>query len=705
MVYRTTESLNLFEIKGEYEEKVSFDFLGDIIEKSPTNIIYFEKGGYLQSLISMGDIFRASKLHKDFVCPNKKFTKLVGLNNISAKRIFSSNPNINDIPVVDKDNHLIGAYSRWDDNTFESIYRNTLKNVNVGGFYKGKMLSLVEPVSQTKKEKFYNNIEALRYEDELAEFRVVTIDTLTEAFEQSDNVIFFDEDEMRGIGTLFNEILDIRFDWRIAKTFSSIIDLIDEYINYEVGMKAFSKLLSSINEEGAHVLLLRCDDNGSEYYKRTQSDIKRKCELANRDKLSHYLAPEWYKEFFGELYSKEYAEQIVNHHFQTEVVNGERVLKDYVSDLFNVKNNERVTVNQPLEYEQRVFFLGPCLIVGHLVEDRYTIESCLQRILNEKGYPVKVINLGSWSTSLDDAYRVSNLPLRRNDIVVAYIYNPKNIDLSIDIPDINIVDVLERNNVSCEWFDDLMVHGNHRVNHLYAQSIFEEIKSRLCVDEYSDEVYKKEADQIMIEAYCNKYFMKNYYQNNLREEKIGSIVMNCNPFTKGHRYLIEYALSIVDRLVIFVVEEDGSLFTFKERYAMVIEGTADLEDVVVVPSGWYILSQKTFPEYFLKVEDENIKSNTENDIRLFAQYIAPMLNIKYRFTGQEQNDPVTKEYNNAMEKIFKQYGINYIEIPRKKFDDKVISASYVRQLLECNKLEDLLDYIPMSTYKYITGRK
>ena len=38
--------------------------------------------------------------------------------------------------------------------------------------------------------------------------------------------------------------------------------------------------------------------------------------------------------------------------------------------------------------------------------------------------------------------------------------------------------------------------------------------------------------------------------------KIGGVVMNCNPFTLGHRYLIEQSLNQVDYLYIFVVEEE-----------------------------------------------------------------------------------------------------------------------------------------------------
>ena len=40
---------------------------------------------------------------------------------------------------------------------------------------------------------------------------------------------------------------------------------------------------------------------------------------------------------------------------------------------------------------------------------------------------------------------------------------------------------------------------------------------------------------------------------------VGAIVMNCNPFTMGHRYLIETAASQVDRLYVFVLSVAAEL--------------------------------------------------------------------------------------------------------------------------------------------------
>ena len=180
--------------------------------------------------------------------------------------------------------------------------------------------------------------------------------------------------------------------------------------------------------------------------------------------------------------------------------------------------------------------------------------------------------------------------------------------------------------------------------------------------------------------------------------------MNCNPFTYGHRYLIEQALHRVDYLILFVVEEDRSVFTFEERFVMVREGISDMENVMAVPSGPFILSQTTFPEYFIKAKDEDLVRNVENDIILFAKEIAPRLNIKYRFVGEEPEDIVTNEYNMAMKRILPRNGIQLIELPRKMEGGNYISASSVRRCLEKNKYSDLQALVPESTLRIIHGR-
>ena len=114
-------------------------------------------------------------------------------------------------------------------------------------------------------------------------------------------------------------------------------------------------------------------------------------------------------------------------------------------------------------------------------------------------------------------------------------------------------------------------------------------------------------------------------------ENVGSIVMNANPFTLGHRYLIEEAAKQCEYLLVFVVQEDKSFFPFKDRFELVCQGTKDLENVIVVESGEFIISSLTFEGYFNKSQLQDRVIDTSNDVTMFATEIAPSANIKVRF--------------------------------------------------------------------------
>jgi cytidyltransferase-like protein len=354
------------------------------------------------------------------------------------------------------------------------------------------------------------------------------------------------------------------------------------------------------------------------------------------------------------------------------------VLKDADTPYYHVKDGERLTVGQPYEYDKSIWFFGPCMIRGRLAEDSHTIESYLQGLINEDGYKVRVVNCGVLQDELALWRRICATEFKKGDMVVVYCEN-KTFD---GIPNLNLADCVERENVPAKWMVDDIRHCNHKLYRLYAEEIYKFIKGQL--DEKSAD---EKADQVTlpIDIQADDY-MARYFSGFKPTGTVGSIVMNCNPFTYGNRYLIEQALEQVDNLIIFVVQEDKSLFTFRERIAMVREGTKDLEHVTVVPSGDFILSQLTFPEYFMKVEDEDLEYNTEYDITLFAEEIAPRLNITVRFVGEEKADEVTNRYNLAMKKILPKHGIRIVEIPRKVISDgkQPISATKVREILEKN---------------------
>lgn len=183
-----------------------------------------------------------------------------------------------------------------------------------------------------------------------------------------------------------------------------------------------------------------------------------------------------------------------------------------------------------------------------------------------------------------------------------------------------------------------------------------------------------------------------------REGKNGCIVMNANPFTLGHRYLVEKASKEVDNLYIFVVEEDRSVFPYKVRKRLVEEGTADIPNVTVLDGGPYIISNSTFPSYFLKEYSDKTKTHAQIDLGIFAKYVAPPLGITVRFAGSEENDEVTRVYNETMKEVLP---FDVRVIPRKESDGRQISASFVRKKAAEGDLAALKNTVPESTYSFL----
>lgn len=185
------------------------------------------------------------------------------------------------------------------------------------------------------------------------------------------------------------------------------------------------------------------------------------------------------------------------------------------------------------------------------------------------------------------------------------------------------------------------------------------------------------------------------------EGKIGACVMNCNPFTLGHRYLIDRASGLCDYLYVFILSEDKSAFSADARISLARENLKDLENVCVLPSGDYLISSATFPNYFLKDREHSGAAHCMLDIEIFSKYYAPHFNITRRFVGSEPLSPLTDSYNKALLKHLPKKGIEVIEVPRLEKGGAPVSASAVRALLGQHKPEELLPLIPPATFKYL----
>lgn len=187
-----------------------------------------------------------------------------------------------------------------------------------------------------------------------------------------------------------------------------------------------------------------------------------------------------------------------------------------------------------------------------------------------------------------------------------------------------------------------------------------------------------------------------------QSERVGAIVMNANPFTLGHRYLVEQARAACGVLHLFMVSEDVSLVPFSVRKKLILEGTKDIPGIIYHEAGSYIISSATFPAYFQKGDNAVIRSQAGIDARIFTQ-IAAALGITDRFVGDEPTSVVTGIYNEILSTALPEAGVACHIIPRKEADGKAISASTVRSCIHDGRLEDIRGLVPETTYRYFTS--
>ncbi len=590
---------------------------------------------------------------------------------------------------------LLGEYARWDDFAMPDD-----PALRYGAdfwdrrFWPREPLVLVKPCAlfSWKAEKYAGWIRQLeRHGVAYQTVERQDVAACVGDFDVSDRLLFVDEDERRGMDTLYHWIWKKDYATRSYNGFAR--GPIKEKMYNRYGAAVADGFLKKLQNTGVRMLIVEDSYHDSAYGRALRQQLK--------DCRTNRLPESAYDGFFGDLYEQADRKEIADLQFGqigARSAAGFNVLKDSSHTYYHVHDGERLTAGQPAEYERTVWCFGPCLITGYYVEDKYTIESFLQARLNESGSRTRVVNLGAPDNMLGRMNRISHTELKTGDVVVLHLPEPDAGNLELEC--VNLYDVAALHDAPAAWFVNAIMHCNHRANEIFADAIYEKLFPILR-EPPGERTAVALDDNFLVTAYLRQYF-PDFSAADYGE--VGAIVMNCNPFTYGHRYLIEYASARVDHLIVFVVEEDKSLFSFGERFAMVRDGVADLANVRVVPSGDFILSQRTFPEYFLKIEDEDIVRNVEYDITLFAERIAPALHITSRFVGEEPEDSVTNEYNAAMKRILPAHGIAIVEVPRKKVNGNYISATTVRECLETSDFSPLDDLVPETTKQILFSR-
>ena len=183
----------------------------------------------------------------------------------------------------------------------------------------------------------------------------------------------------------------------------------------------------------------------------------------------------------------------------------------------------------------------------------------------------------------------------------------------------------------------------------------------------------------------------------------GVIVMNANPFTRGHLYMIEQAARQVERLFVIPVKEDKSQFSYAERKAMIEAAIRPSHpsplpsNITVCDGSDYAISAATFPTYFLKKLDDAADTQMLLDLDIFARHIAPALGATVRFVGSEPDDALTCRYNELMQEKLPKVQV----IERLREGEKAISASTVRKALREDRFSEAASLVPPTTVPYL----
>ena len=246
----------------------------------------------------------------------------------------------------------------------------------------------------------------------------------------------------------------------------------------------------------------------------------------------------------------------------------------------------------------------------------------------------------------------------------------------------------------------LFIYTKYTTYHLFKDLGFYEIVR------IKDQIVFMENKKTGFSDYLNELKKNNINNIDHNKKKVAAIVMNANPFTLGHQYLIEKASKENDILHLFIVSEDKSIVPFKVRKQLIKEGTKHLTNIINHDSGPYIISSSTFPSYFQKDEKDVIESHANLDIEIFAK-IAKALDINARYIGEEPTSLVTGIYNQLMIKKLPENGIQCVVVPRmtNKEGNEVISASDVRKAIKEGQFEKMKNMVPECTYKFFMSEE
>ncbi len=681
MIFINREHLCVIRTDSELES-VSTEELKKPLLRAPGNLVYFETENALYGIVSTGDVYRSNG---ERVKINRSFTRFDKGEPMQARQFLRSHPNLGELPALEN-GRLAGEFQAADDELLLDRAIPFSRNACAPAFF-GRLrnIALVKPAAGHGYKLPYFERMKETLDTYRAEYTIVTPEEMISRYDDFHRFLLVDLPEKKGAIFSLCLFLNIKNPEKLW-TYLDIQEMLEAADSVD-----FEWVFQTLKSQGVETILLSAKiERETEYIAETKKAILRRFPPAENKTVNERAMP-YIETFFDDLYSRDgYVESIMNERFVVDGPEYMMRLKDTSGRFLNIRDGERLTVGQPEEYDRTVYFYGPCLPIGNYVSDEYTVESFLQKRFNDAGMKIRVVNYGSWGNNVTTINRIIKTQFRKGDIIVIM-----PMELCGPINGLEIFDLwetLEKYQVSAEWLLDTPYHVNHHVMKLYADELFALINRKFgasCADNSPVVCPFDLVDRIFIRKF--------FHGVDLEKNRTAAMcVFNANPFTNGHRYLIETAAKETDCVYLIILKENPSGFSFGERFAMAVDALRDLENVTVTSGGILIGGGGDyFPEYFVKVVSPDIMERCRITIQTFAA-LAASLHATHVFIGEEPTDPVTMELNRTYLEIMPQYGIHPVIVPRKTQNGEIITGSLVRRLAE-ERSERLREYVPAST--------
>lgn len=151
-------------------------------------------------------------------------------------------------------------------------------------------------------------------------------------------------------------------------------------------------------------------------------------------------------------------------------LDGSTALKETSNEFAGIKNGKRSTAYQPEHYTNTIYFIGNCVFYGFGVPFQKTVESCLQKMLNENNMPYRVENESQpFSGRYQDIfYNLNNLQVKSGDIIFACLQDI----LPRQLPCWDLRRILDRPHNYGEVFADFC-HVNELGHYALADKFFQ----------------------------------------------------------------------------------------------------------------------------------------------------------------------------------------------------------------------------------------